>query len=440
MKKVIILAGIVTLALSSCTTSKLTTYSDDVYANPKQERLEKERLAAAKKKQEEELARKQAEERTAELAAQKAKDDANPYYKDPSYNKDDYYDYQYASRIKRFNNPMNGVGYYDNYYTNSYMYNGNPSMYGTSIYSSYNYWGNSGYGYNSGYGCNSGWPSSYFGVSYGWGSPGYGGYGYNPYGGYGYNPYGYGSSSYWMGYNQGYNNGFYNGYYGYGNPYYGGYGYPYGGYGYGNGWGFFNQYDVNSGYGHATNAPRGSHDGGNGGRVSGPGLYSNGAARYIQEVQVAQATTPRFDNELRTIHSTGKSGGNYSNVNSGSYNNNNSIGRPNFNNTNGNSLNTGNGSYESIDHTKSNPVKTYDPYTGGSPKSTGTYEQPNIYNQQPHINTNQPTKSATELSDKPVKSYDNSPKFDSSPSFNSSPSYSSPRNSGGGGGGGHRPR
>ena len=57
MKKVIILAGIVSLALSSCTTSKLTTYSDDVYANPRQDRLERERIAAAKKKQDDELAK-----------------------------------------------------------------------------------------------------------------------------------------------------------------------------------------------------------------------------------------------------------------------------------------------------------------------------------------------------------------------------------------------
>ncbi|MBK7668086.1 MAG: hypothetical protein IPJ32_12580 [Sphingobacteriaceae bacterium] len=160
MKKVIIIAGIVSLALSACNTSKLVTYSDDIYANPSEERIEKARLAAEKKKKEEELAKKEAEERAAALAAQKAIDDANPAYKDPVYDKDDYYDYQYASRIRRFDNPVNGVGYYDNYYTNYYWYNGNPGMYGTSIYSSYNYWGPSYSNYNC-------WPSSYFGVSYG---------------------------------------------------------------------------------------------------------------------------------------------------------------------------------------------------------------------------------------------------------------------------------
>src|SRR5688572_9615174 len=114
MKKVIIVAGIVSMILSSCTNNKLATYSDDIYANPSEQRAEKARLAAEKKKQQEEQAKKEAEERAAELAAQKAKDDANPLYKDPSYNKDDYYDYEYSSSLRRFNNPVSGVGYYDN--------------------------------------------------------------------------------------------------------------------------------------------------------------------------------------------------------------------------------------------------------------------------------------------------------------------------------------
>ncbi len=168
MKKVIIIAGIFSVILSACSTSKLATNNDDVYSNPAEDRLEKARLAAAQKKQEQEEAKRQAEQRAAEIAAQKAKDDANPLYKDPSYNKDDYYDYQYASRIRRFNNPVNGVGYYDNYNTNSYMYNGNPAMYGTSINSSYNYWGSPSYGYGGGF------PISYFGMSFGAGSPRYG--------------------------------------------------------------------------------------------------------------------------------------------------------------------------------------------------------------------------------------------------------------------------
>ena len=439
MKKVIIIAGIVSVALSACVSTKNVTYNDDVYVNPKEDRLEKERIAAEKKKQQEELAKKDAEERAAQIAAQKAKDDANPLYKDPNYDKDDYYDYQYASRIRRFNQPVSGVGYYDNYYTNYYYYNGNPGMYGTSIYSGYNYWGN-----NYGYGCNSGWPSSYFGVNYGWGQPNYGynSYGYNPYGGYGYNPYGYGSSSYWMGYNQGYNNGFYNGYYGYG--------YPYGNYygGYGNGWGYYNAFDANSGYSHHTNAPRSSHDGGNGGRVSGPGLYNNGLAqKYVQEVQVAQALTPKFDNELRNVKS-GKNSGN-SSLNSGSYENinNTNTGRPDsyYSNETNPKGNSGNGNFENINTPKNtssgtgNNGNTYYNSTTNTPKNTGYVEQPHYNNSNPVKSTNEPVK---------IKDNNSNPKgniFDAgTPTFNNggnnTPSGNSPRNSGGNSGGGTRPR
>ena len=56
------------------------------------------------------------------------------------YQFDDYYDYGYASRIRRFHSPFVGFGYYNNYYTNSYWYNYNPYDYGVSIYYGYNFW------------------------------------------------------------------------------------------------------------------------------------------------------------------------------------------------------------------------------------------------------------------------------------------------------------
>lgn len=446
MKKVIIIASIVSLVLGSCSSTKNVTYTDDLYANPREERLEKERLAAERKKKEEELAKKEAEERAAELAAQKAKDDANPLYKDPVYNSDDYYDYQYASRIRRFNQPVYGVGYYDNYYTNYYWYNGNPAMYGTSIYTSYNYWGNPGYGY----GCNSGWPSSYFGISYGWGYPNYGYNNYNPYWGWG-NGY---SNAYWQGYYNGYNNGYANGYWGY----------PYGGYysPYYNGWGYYNQFDVNSGYNKPTNAPRGSHDGGNSGRTSNPGLASNGLVqKYVQEVQVAQAMTPKFDNELRSANRPTKTfnsnNGGYSsfeNVNSndikplGNSGNSNPRHNGSVNTSNNNDVNYGGlGNSGSTNNPKHN---------GGI--STGNDAQINNgnYNNNPKQHNGGLTPIKTEPT-KPVKSYNNNndnfnipnntPKSNSyestKPVFNgggnSSPSNNGPRG-GGSGGGGNRPR
>lgn len=431
MKKVIIIAGIVSLALSACNTSKLVTYSDDIYANPSEERLEKARLAAEKKKKEEELAKKEAEERAAALAAQKAIDDANPAYKDPVYDKDDYYDYQYASRIRRFDNPVNGVGYYDNYYTNYYWYNGNPGMYGTSIYSSYNYWGPSYSNYNC-------WPSSYFGVSYGWGSPNYG---YNPYGGWG-NPYGGGwgnpySNAYWQGYYNGYNNGFYNGYYGY----------PYGGYNYyGNGWGYYNQFDVNSAYNKPTNAPRGSHDGGNSGRTSNPGLANNGLVqKYVQEVQVAQAMTPKFDKDLRST----KSKNNFDNTNNNqatfeNYNPNDV--RPNSGSSNPkNNINSGN--TNDVNFNNGNTPS----YT--TPKSTINSGNNNDvqYNTPPKTNVYTPNSGNEPIKPSKNNNIENTkPKgniFDSgSPTFNNgggnkpTPSGNTPRGGGSDGGGTKRPR
>jgi hypothetical protein len=99
---------------------------------------------------------------------------------------DDYYDYAYASRLRRFHSNYYFPSSYNDFYTNMYWYDYNPWNWGTSIY------------------FNSGWFGPSFGMSFGWGWPyysyGLGGYPY--YGGYG------------NGYYDGYYNGLYNGYYG----------------------------------------------------------------------------------------------------------------------------------------------------------------------------------------------------------------------------------
>ena len=38
------------------------------------------------------------------------------------YSDDDYYDYAYTARLRRFYTPVVGVGYFDDYYTNMYWY------------------------------------------------------------------------------------------------------------------------------------------------------------------------------------------------------------------------------------------------------------------------------------------------------------------------------
>lgn len=66
-------------------------------------------------------------------------DESEEVYVD-EYSSDDYYDYGYSSRIRRFHNPYFGFSYYNNYYTNSYWYDYNPYNYGVSIYYGYSFW------------------------------------------------------------------------------------------------------------------------------------------------------------------------------------------------------------------------------------------------------------------------------------------------------------
>ncbi|MBL4753524.1 MAG: hypothetical protein JKY52_08050 [Flavobacteriales bacterium] len=180
----------------------------------------------------------------------------NNYY-DDDFAYDDYYDYSYTARIRRFHRPVYSYGYYDPYYTNSYWYSGNAYDYGTSLYVSYPFWGSGvswwlglgwlGFGWGYGYG------------AYGYGHHGYGHHGYGHHGwghlGYGsHHSYGYGSYSSWYGYGYGHHGG-----YGYGAGY-GGYGAGYwdgcndgfydGSYGYSDGYnsGYYNSLDGSSYY------------------------------------------------------------------------------------------------------------------------------------------------------------------------------------------------
>jgi len=268
MKKILVSIVVLTLFFYSCKTISFESYNDDIYKSPREEKqLAKIAEAEKLKKEAEEKQR-----REVEALAKKAKDDANPYYKDPQYNSDDYYDYQYASKIRRFQNPLMGAGYYNNYYTNSYMYNQNPSMYGHSIYNSYNWW----MPFNQfNYYAN----SSTLGL--------YGGNNFNNY----YNYYPYSNSMYYgypsylglNNYNTFNNNSF--------------------GYGYANGfvngnWGYFNSYDVNSLYSKAEFGPRGSNGGGNSIRSTFAGMLvpdeSQARYQFIKELADKQATTTQF--------------------------------------------------------------------------------------------------------------------------------------------------
>ena len=51
---------------------------------------------------------------------------------------DDYYDFSYSSRIRRFHRPMMlNYGFYSGFYTDYYWYNPDPFYWGSSIYSGY---------------------------------------------------------------------------------------------------------------------------------------------------------------------------------------------------------------------------------------------------------------------------------------------------------------
>lgn len=63
---------------------------------------------------------------------------------------EDYYDYSFSSRIRRFHRPMYYSNYYGGLYTDYYWYNNDPFYCGTSIYYGYN-WNSPYYSYYSPY-------------------------------------------------------------------------------------------------------------------------------------------------------------------------------------------------------------------------------------------------------------------------------------------------
>lgn len=254
--------------LTACSTpqgaASSKNYQDDIYYSSKDAAADKERIQLQKQREQEEeaAARKKEAEQTARNAANTNSSDDDDYYKSPgskgnstsstssdnststtrAFDYDDYYDYEYAVRLKRFHNSIPTYGYYDNFYTNSYWYTGNPYNYGTSVYMGYNFWGPSYYTYSY-------YPTYSYYSSWGWGyDPWYNPYGYYPYA---YNPYFY-------------NPYFYNpyGYYSHWHPYC-----------YTNN--YFNSYDRNSYYG-----PRNSLTAG-GRRASEPTM----AHRYMDAIE-----------------------------------------------------------------------------------------------------------------------------------------------------------
>jgi hypothetical protein len=267
MKNILIIAAFAGI-MTGCKSTQVSTSSDDVYANPAEEK----RLAkiAAEEKAKRELQEKQ--QRDEQLASEKSRQTESKPEKEPEYNSEDYYDYEYAARLNRFYNPIYGAGYYDPYYTNLYTYNQNPAFYGTSIYSS-SLWMPSGQFAYSSFGISTGWGYGYSGFYnpyYPWYTP----YGYSPWV---YDPWGY-NSPFYQGYQMGYYNGWNNSYYGY-----------------------YNKYDPNSGYGRMEYGPRGSSIGSNSGSRASGMERPSGSSRdnYNRIIAEEQEKMPRFSSTDR---------------------------------------------------------------------------------------------------------------------------------------------
>ena len=128
--------SIVLLFLSSCITSSHVHYSDPNY------------LGSSEFSSYEEIVT----EPVSEIAIYQTQDTdtiTDNYYSEYDV-ADDYYDYSFSSRIRRFHRPMYYSNYYGGLYTDYYWYNNDPFYCGTSIYYGYN-WNSPYYSYYSPY-------------------------------------------------------------------------------------------------------------------------------------------------------------------------------------------------------------------------------------------------------------------------------------------------
>lgn len=141
------LAGII---FSSCNASLLSVSYDDVYSDSDEE----EYLQPEPVKREKSLAyqdpayTKKTEAyreaiKTEAMAAEQSETDNSQKASTEEYSQfdeDDYYDYAYSARIRRFYGPVIYSDYYADYYTNMYWYTHDPLYWGTSIYLGYSWW------------------------------------------------------------------------------------------------------------------------------------------------------------------------------------------------------------------------------------------------------------------------------------------------------------
>ncbi len=144
---VLALAGVF---FSSCNASLLSVSYDDVYSDSDEEEYlqpEPERRESNLAYQDPAYNKKTATYREAiktdtpaaeQTDAVNAQNDSAEEYS--QFDEDDYYDYAYTARLRRFYGPVIYSDYYADYYTNLYWYTHDPFYWGTSIYLGYSWW------------------------------------------------------------------------------------------------------------------------------------------------------------------------------------------------------------------------------------------------------------------------------------------------------------
>lgn len=178
-----------TLLFTSCGTTFMVA-ADDVYGNVPSREEER-------RQNREEQMNQRNDESAGNLSGASAYNYSEEAAVEDTFNYDDYYDYEYSSRLRRFQNENKlNHDYYSDYYTNVYWYDANPYNYGTSIYLGYSWW------YPE-YTCyRPGWYMGFGYRPYSWWHNSYWDYYYYPYHSWSYN----------HGYYHGYNNGYWDGY------------------------------------------------------------------------------------------------------------------------------------------------------------------------------------------------------------------------------------
>ena len=188
MKKLIIMFGTLLVIAASCTINQTFVYDDGYYTALQHQNAMIERQSRAN------LATQNVPVAEAAPAVEQVYLDENSDYSTTSsymtddgttyvtnnyyFNGDNYYDYEYTARLRRFYGVNYGWSYYDPYFTNQYWYNYNPACWGVSIYYGYNFWWDDPWYYRPYYYR----PHYYYrGWNWGWGWNDYHYYAYHPY-------------------------------------------------------------------------------------------------------------------------------------------------------------------------------------------------------------------------------------------------------------------